>query len=222
MIKQKFLLSLISLSLFIPTTTYADCTKEEIDNFKEIQDEYKVTYEFDKETKLYVLTLYIPNSSTYDFISDKEELFSKCETIKEKKVNCNNIEPGEYNFGIIGVTSSCNNVLKRIKVTLPKYNKYAEDKLCEGIEDFVLCQPTYDKSIDYDTFVSRIETYKKNHQGDNKNDEIIEEKKESPNKIIQYIQENIIQIIIIIIFIVMVIITIILTAKSIKKSRRLE
>ena len=60
--KYKFILFIVSLSLLLPTIIHADCSKEEIDNFKDIENEFKVTYEFDKETKLYVLTLYIPNS----------------------------------------------------------------------------------------------------------------------------------------------------------------
>ena len=221
MIKQKYLLSLISLSLLIPTIIYADCTKEEIDNFKEIQDEYKVTYEFDKDTKLYILTFYSPNPDMYDFISEDETVFSNCEVLDDNTAKCSNVKPNTYNFELVGVTTNCNETLKKIEITLPKHNEYYNDPLCEGIEEFVLCQPTYDKDIDYDTFVSRVNSYKKNHQNKPIDNNTKGEVKEQ-NKLIQYIHDNSFQIIIIVIFIIMVIITIILTAKSIKKSRRLE
>lgn len=218
--KHKLLLSILSLSLFIPSTTYADCTKEEIDNFKEIEDEYKITYEFDKDTKTYTLTFYSPEPDMYDYIlhigKDK-----KCNEIEEKKNECYGIYPGEYIIDIVGQTNSCKDILSSKSLKLPAYNKYSEDPLCEGIEEFVLCQSTYDKDIDYDTFVSRVNTYKKNHTNKDDTDNQKEEIKEQ-NKILQYIQDNLLQIIIITIFIVMVITTIILTAKSIKKSRRLE
>ena len=99
------------------------------------------------------------------------------------------------------------------------YNKLSEDPLCEGNEDFVLCNPSYDKEIDYDTFVSRLNTYKKN-KGNNPSSSSNSVKEE--NAIITYIKNNLVSIITITIFIILVIITIILTAKSIKKSRRLE
>lgn len=219
--KHKFLLSILSLSLFIPSTTYADCTKEEIDNFKQIEDEYKVTYEFDKDTKLYTLTFYSPEPDIYDFTSPYSSIYSNCEIINENTAKCSNIQSNEYNFEIIGMTDSCNITLKKIKITLSKYNTYSEDPLCEGIEEFVLCQPTYDKDIDYETFVSRVNSYKKNHPTKEVTDEQKEETKEQ-NKIVKYIQDNLFQIIIIVVFVTLVIITIILTAKSIKKSRRLE
>lgn len=220
MIKNK-LLFIALLSLFIPSTIYADCTKEEINNFKKIEDDYKITYEFNKDTKLYTLTFYSPEPDIYDYTSPDSNTFLNCEVINNNTVKCSNIQSDEYNFEIIGMTDSCDITLKKIKITLPKYNTYSEDPLCEGIEEFVLCQPTYDKDIDYETFVSRVNSYKKNHPVK----EDIDEKKEEPkeqNKIIKYIQDNLFQIIIMIVFITLVIMTIILTAKSIKKSRRLE
>lgn len=220
MIKNKIIILIISLSLFMPSTIYADCTKEEINNFKKIEDDYKITYEFNKETKLYTLTFYSPNPELYDFTID-ESFLPNCTEIDNTTINCSNIYYGDYNFEVVGVTEECNMSFKKIKLSLPKYNKYSEDPLCEGIEEFVLCQPTYDKDIDYDTFVSRVNSYKKNHQKIENDKEIKEEVKEQ-NEIIKYIKDNLFQIIIITIFIILVIITIILTAKSIKKSRRLE
>ena len=220
MIKKR-LLTLLSLSLLIPSIIYADCTKEEINNFKKLGDNYKITYEFNKDTKLYILTFYSPNPDMYDFISEDASVFSNCEVVDDKTATCNDIRSGEYNFEIVGVTTECNMTFKKIEIKLPKYNQYSEDPLCDGIEEFVLCQPTYDKEIDYETFVSRINSYKKNHQSNSTNNNIENTEKEE-SKIIKYIKDNLFQIIIVTVFIILVIITIILTAKSIKKSRRLE
>ena len=222
MIKNKIILLIISLSLFMPYTIYADCTKEEIDNFKKIEDEYKVTYEFDKETKLYTLNLVNPDFDHYVynndiFMDDKINI----SIVENNIIKIDGVIPKKYEFIITGTNDNCTNTLKTINIELPKYNNYSEDPLCEGIEEFVLCQQTYDKDIDYDTFVSRVELYKKNLK--TKTDNSVEENEvKEESKIVTYIKDNIFQIIIIIIFITMVIITIILTAKSIRKSRRLE
>lgn len=223
--KHKFLLSILSLSLFIPSTTYADCTKEEIDNFKEIEDEYKVTYEFDKDTKTYTINFVNPNPGNYGYKliyvkNEKTKLEYNLTTIIEKNYSKTNFSSGNYIFEIYGNTDTCNEKLKSKTLVLPKYNKYSEDPLCEGIEEFVLCQPTYDKDIDYESFVSRVNSYKNKMSNTKKEEEPTVVKEE--NKILKYVKDNLIQIIIIIVFIIMVIITIILTAKSIRKSRRLE
>ena len=90
--------------------------------------------------------------------------------------------------------------------------------MCKGNEEFVLCQPTYDKDIDYDTFKERLEVYKKTKTENNaKNNNT---KKE--NIVINYIKNNIVQVSLIAISLVLVIIIIISIAKRQKKSRRLE
>ena len=131
---------------------------------------------------------------------------------------CYNCKPQKYDIYIIGQTEQFDDILKAITLNLP-YNSLSEDPICEGIEEFVLCQPTYSKEIDYDTFVSRVNTYKKSKvtQSSSNNNNSNKE-----NELITYIKENLLTIITISIFIILVIITIILTARSIKKSRRLE
>ena len=139
---------------------------------------------------------------------------------------------GYQEFVIFGKSSTCNDELKREEIDIPKqiYNKYSDNKLCEGTEEFVLCQKNYETDITEDEFISRIETYKKTQEKnqnneniqDEENNEIKEETTKIKNTLINFIQNNLKLIIITLIFIVLVIITIILSIKSIKKSRRLE
>lgn len=213
-------LTVLSLFILFPSIIYADCTDEEVKHFKEIEKDYKVTYEFNKDTKDYKVTFYSPEPDMYDYYWFSESLDSKCKVIDDKTIDCNNVIPDTYEIEIIGVTDSCYDTLKKSNLKLPKYNNYSSDPLCEGIEEFVLCSPTYDKNIDYDTFVSRVNTYKKNLNNQKEPDEINTNQNE--NKLLEYIEDNLFQIIIITVFIIMLVITIILTAKSIRKSRRLE
>ena len=146
----------------------------------------------------------------------------QCTEIDKNNTKCYYFEPGTYRIDIVGKKQACDDILKTINLKLIKYNPYSEDPLCKGIEEFVLCQPTYEKELDYDTFVSRVNTYKKTKQ--NKIDKEQNNQKENTNldKIKSYIKENLVQIIIIIIFIILVIISTIIWINSIKKSRRLE
>lgn len=222
--RYKYLIFTIVLFLTCITNTYAACTQEEINEFKKVEDDYVVKYEFNKNSKTYTLQFEasLPNKYYYE-ISETENIM--CKGIDETSIECDGFEADTYQIVIVGMTKTCNDILKTTTITLPKYNKYAEDPLCKGIAEFVLCTPTYGKEIDYDTFVSRVETYKKTKiKNENIQDDDNEEDndKELINKIKDYIQENLIQIIIITIFIILVVITIIITAKSIRKSRRLE
>lgn len=214
--KKKILLTIISFIAFT-SKTYAECTNEEVNAFKKISNEYKVTYEMNTESKLYNLTFYDPAPDKYTFVINGA-------TDGDFSIHDNNnyqylgLSPGEYTVTIEGVTNTCKDVLKTINLILPKYNKYTEDPLCKGIEEFVLCQSTYDKDIDYETFKQRVEVYKKTKTENNiKTDDI-----NKNNAIVNYFKNNIGQISLFTISLVLVIIVITLIAKRQKKSRRLE
>lgn len=220
--KLKYLLSLAIVFIVLPNIIYADCTVEERKHFKEIEDEYKVTYEFNKDTETYDITLFNPEPETYDYLIFDEKIFEKCETINENETKCKNIPSQDINMEIVGITDTCTDSFKEVVIYLLKRNNYWEDPLCEGIEEFVLCQPTYDKEIDYDTFVSRVNTYKKTKQREAAKEDNDKKQNSILNKAFDFIKENIFQLIVGIIFIIVIIVTIILTAKSIRKRRRLE
>lgn len=206
------------------TSTHAACTQEEINNFKKIEDEYTVKYEFNNTNKTYNIYFNSKQSDKYYYqIYSEKEL--ECSIVNDTTVKCINFPPGKYDIDIKGVTNTCKDVLKEMTLNLPEYNKYSEDPLCEGIEEFVLCSPTYNKEIDYDTFVSRVNTYKRTKK-EKQNEETeqkveVEEKNEFLEKTVNYIKDNLVTIIIAV-FIVLLIITIVTIAKSIRKSRRLE
>lgn len=221
MIKKKYIALTLMLPLLGMSRTYASCTQEEINEFIKIKDEYKITYEFDKDTKTYTLNLIRANPDMYDYIIYLKGNLT-CNDINEKETECLYFSPGTYRIEIVGQTNTCSDTLKELTLELPKYNEYSEDPLCEGIEEFVLCQSTYDKEIDYDTFVSRVNTYKRTKQ--EKESELNEENNQNEfvSKVTTYIKENLLKIIIIIVFIILISITSIITYKSIRKSRRLE
>lgn len=217
---NKYTIALLSLLMLYPNTIYAACTNDELNHFKEIAKDYKITYEFNKETKKYAVSFYSPEPNRYEYTIHAEgENFSGCEYPSDLEMNCSSVTPNEYLVEIIGQTKECDAVLKTIDLLLPNYNKYSEDPICLGIEDFVLCQPTYDKEIDYDTFVSRVNTYKKTLSKTEIKDD---NNQVNDNKILTYIKNNLFEIITISAFTIMVIITIVLTIITSKKRRRLE
>lgn len=214
--KNKRILLFLSVCLLFSNHVYAECTTDERKEFRNIEDNYKITYEFNKDTKDYTLTFTSPEPDKFDYFINNINV--NCGDTVNNQTKCTGFTPGYQEIFIIGQTDSCNEILKEVSMTLA-YNKLSEDPLCEGNEDFVLCNPSYDKEIDYDSFVSRLNTYKKN-KGNNPSSSSNSVKEE--NAIITYVKNNLVSIITITIFIILVIITIILTAKSIKKSRRLE
>ena len=219
--RKKYITLTLMLSLLFINKTYAACTQEEINEFKKIEDEFKVTYEFDINTKDYKVTFNNMYHEKYGYLIDINMPLNK-PSGGEKSETYLNIPSGNYNIRIAMISKTCTDTLKTINLKLPGYNKFSEDALCEGIEEFVLCQPTYDKDIDYDTFVSRVKTYKNTKQKKENETQEKTEEKTVLDKIKYYPEENLIEFIIVLVFVLLMIITIIITTKTMKKSRRLE
>ena len=229
--KKKYLILITLLSLLTTDKVYATCTENEVNHFKEIEKTYKVTTDFDPNTKEYVITYYMDDLEEYN-VNIKMPSGSKCDYIDGNTIRCAGKSlNGNYNTTISGNSNTCDEELKQEDGTIPKYNEYYGSEECQGIEEFALCQKDYSKDITEEDFKSRVETYKKtNTTNDNKNnpnnndkDDHIEIKKDTfINKVIYYIQNNLTKVIIISVFIILLIITAIITIKSIKKSRRLE
>lgn len=169
---MKKLLIFTLVSLIVNTNIiYAECTTKDTEYFKSIEDKYQITYDFDKETKTYILNLEHGDISSFSYVILGDGIENISANIVDNKIIINNIVPGQYTFHIVGVTDSCSDIFKTEEITIPKYNEYAFDQACEGIEEFVLCSPTYDKELDYNTFISRVNSYKKSKaNNDNKKD----------------------------------------------------
>lgn len=222
MIKKKHIALILILSLFSVENVYAEgeCTYENKKEFREYSKDFKVTYEFNLETKDYTVTTYNPKPDKYRYIiSEVPFIIAKNETI-ENKTLYSNIPAGKYLIKVFENEGGCLSILKKIEIDMPQYNPYYQDPLCEGVEEFVLCQPTYKREINRETFEYRINDYKQKKE--EKIEIQMQKEKITKEKIFNYINDNIIQIIVIVIFIILVIITSIITIKMTRKSRRLE
>lgn len=173
---MKKVITIILVSLIINTNIiYAECTTEEQEYYKSIEDKYQTTYVFDKESRTYTMTLTYGDISTFSYSIEGDGMEIANIEVTDKII-VSNLAPGQYIAFVVGLTDSCNDVFKTEEITLPEYNQYAYDPVCEGIEEFVLCSPTYDKELDYDTFISRVNSYKKNKANQDKTDNNTEEK----------------------------------------------
>lgn len=216
---KKITLFFLLFSLF-NTKVYASCTTEEKNAFKKISDKFTATYQYDTESNSRAILIKGFDTKDYSFTIDIGQE-SECKLTNNNDIICTNVETGKYTLEVVGNTDTCNDVLKTIAITVSDYNPYYNDPLCEGIEEFVLCQRTYDKEIDRATFESRVATYKKSKSSSSSPST----ENNNPNnvdKILEYIKDNLTQIIIILVFTILIIITIILTAKNAKERRRLE
>ncbi len=181
-----FIISL--LTFLLPIFAYAECTETEANHFDKIKDKYKIEYKFNENKSSYNLTLHNPEPDHYTFeIQSVDKMIVTCEISGSSDTVCEKIYPGGYNISVVGNTDTCNDTLKRTFLRLKPYNKYSTDPLCEDIKEFVLCQETYDKEIDYETFTSRVESYKKQKAEEEKENK---KKRIDMKKIKEYVDDN--------------------------------
>lgn len=231
--KAKYLIITI-LAILLPMHVNADCQSD----FKQYEKDYKVSYKYNKDTDDFTITLVNPNFERYGFVyNGREEIQNAEKKVTENKVFTTilkNYKKNEYTYTLKANYEGCNGVvIKTGTLKMVKGNPYSNNPLCEGNEEFVLCQKDYDKELDQETFEERINTYieeKKATSNNIKNDSNDKNKYELSNNnnqnfidnLIDYISENVIAFIIIVLFIIVLVVSIILIVKKEQKRRRLE
>lgn len=231
----KEILFLISLAVILPVEVYADCASD----FKEVEKDFKVSYEYNKDTDDFTITMISPDYERYGFYCDDKAAIAKMQNrISGKKmiVTIPNYKNSEFMYGIVPSYGECFGKTVLVKtISLVTYNPYADNPKCQGNEDFVLCQKDYNEDIEEDEFNSRIETYEKTKEQE---EEIPSDSKITPsegkdtkekvtiknlfNKIVDYIVEHKVETIIIGVLVIALIIGIIIYVRKVIKSRRFE
>ncbi len=66
-----------------------------------------------------------------------------------------------YNFTVFSDAYGCSSqTLRKIKLTVPRFNYYSDLDICEDIPDYYLCQSFVTYDIDGSTFFKKVEDYK--------------------------------------------------------------
>lgn len=91
------------------------------------------------------------------------------------EITINSVMSGKsYRFGVF--TSDANpcsgSSIYNIYVTLPFYNPYYTDNLCDGISNYKYCKKFINKSVSYEEFKENVENYKNGlNKSDNTNED---------------------------------------------------
>lgn len=172
---MKKILYIISFILpFILTicNVSAQCTSEKIDFLKGEAKKIKVTYKhlgavIDDEG----ITVYDRFNVTFNYVNDDFYINSSGSSYiayPENHFIIGVFTTGKWNFDVY--SKECESFVYKLNITLPKFNIYSLDPLCENIDDtqFSLCAKYYNYDISYDNFKKKIIEYKKNVKSDEK------------------------------------------------------
>lgn len=185
-----------------------NCDFQDVARYQALASNIKFNYEFVEDNKTFniIITnmpdeLYLENTSSGEVFSYR--------TIGSSETVLYGYNSGSYRFRIVPYDEACyGSTVGNGYVTLPYYNAYYNDSVCNGAESYRLCQKWNKVELSYDEFVKNVESYKKSL----KKEEVItkEEVNEEDflNKIIVGFLDNYIIILVSIIIICSVLIVI--------------
>ncbi|MDD3187513.1 MAG: hypothetical protein PHD02_03460 [Bacilli bacterium] len=153
------------LILIIPMTVHASpyCDYNEYNEIlkKAGNVNIMVDYKELEDSAVFTITLYNIQADEYIVNNETGNKYYYADT-NNGIISFNNItEPKIYKFTIYSTLNQCDDsALATLYATVPTYNKYYKNKLCEGIEDYKLCQRWSTIDLTYEEFKSQIDSYK--------------------------------------------------------------
>jgi len=153
-------LFMICLCLFITPVNAFYCRYEDLSYYKKLASNIHVSYDYEEVENSIKFTVIIANLQPNYYIVDMI-------TGTRYNYTGNDIQIPGYRSGqslqytIYIQDKDCGDqALNTIRLTLPTYNRYYKDSVCEGITDYNLCNRWSSHGLDYMTFVKKVSEYK--------------------------------------------------------------
>lgn len=173
---KKILFVIITLLIF-PVVGNAVCTSAEKSEIMSLASNVNISYEIKINNNKPMYHIYLNNLTSdmllfdtktgkmYNKFSDKGDEFSIVTSLS-----------GSYAFDIYSY--KCKESIMTKMITLPKYNIFYLDPLCEGLSNYSICQRWSTFSGSYDDFKKQVNKIKKEEETKK---ELKEEKKPEPS-----------------------------------------
>lgn len=208
---KKLCCIILLLLLLFPVNTNAvydvidsRCTKEIKTTLREDAKDFAYRLSKSKNDEV-TYTMYLYNLSDDIYIKTKDK------KIKDTKIE--NLKPGST--FIIDFYANKNTYCSGYKITskiinVPYYNKYSNNELCEGYENFSLCREDANINLSEEEFEKEINKYINSLK---KEDKIDFEEKESEFYLVDFINEYIYFILIVVFLIISISISVVIIIK---------
>lgn len=158
---MKKAICILFLLLFIPTYEVdAKCMYSDIARLKKIASNvnFSYVYKIKADDAIFNVTLTNLTKDIY-FVDMTNEKVYKNKTGEYTLKNYKSGSTVVYNFYSTNVECS-DNVLYTIRISLPKYNEYYNNSICNDAREYSLCQKWSSHNLDYSTFLEKVSQYK--------------------------------------------------------------
>lgn len=144
----------------IVTNAASSCNSATMSNISSLANNVNIVYEVDTSSSVPVFTITLSNLTSDMIVFDK----NLGKTYKGfantgSEISIKTKTSGSYSFTIY--SKQCKEQVATKSVSLPTYNIYYGDKLCDGLDDCDVCQKWYGSNSDRKTFELGIQECKK-------------------------------------------------------------
>lgn len=168
--KKVYRFVLLFIIITFPVKVMGYCTTEEKMRYSTLSANITTSYEYVESNDSVSFNITIHNVHRDLVILDKQTGLRY--SSKQNDLNnfiIRNLKDGtNYIFEVYADNMDCSHVLyNTLYVSLPKYNKYYKDPVCNGASDYLYCQKWVETgSLTYDGFVTLVNDYKKGEQSE--------------------------------------------------------
>lgn len=173
-------LILLFFVITFPIQVKGYCTTEDKMRYATLASNTTTSYDYIENGDSVSFNITIHNVHKDLIVKDKQT--GRRYSSKQSDLNSftiSNLKDGaSYSFEIYADNSNCSyRIYNTLYVTIPKYNKYYKDPICNGASEYLYCQKWVEiGNVSYSEFIELVNDYK------NKDvEEIIEEKEEEAN-----------------------------------------
>lgn len=149
----------IGLLLFIPNNIKAACSNSDKVKLSQLAKNINYTYDYIEDNNSVTFNITFnniqPNFKIRDVSTKNEYQYSG------EELTLNGYSPGkQYRFDVYYVDVACTrDKLASIYISLPDYNPFYSNELCNGIKDYKLCQKWVKNSLSYEESVEKTTKY---------------------------------------------------------------
>lgn len=177
--KKRYIL--LFLIMLLPLNVLAKCTSKELNEYKSLGKNINYTYDLLLKDNIAFFNVKLLNLTDGMMVKVGYDNYSYNGT---SELNVGNFM---YSTNVAAKIYACDTVIRIISFNTPGYNRYADDSLCKGIEDYKLCSKWVTQNIDYETFKKQVIEYKNTLLEETKKDDVIVKKDDLLNTIVLFL-----------------------------------
>lgn len=136
------------------------CSYENLSYYKKIASNIQVSYDYEELDSGIVFTTTITNLQPNYYIVDNTTGNSYHYTGQDIVIS--GYRSGQsIQYTVYTTNANCEEeVLITIRLTMPTYNRYYKESVCEGVNDYSLCNRWSSHGLDHSTFIKKVNQYK--------------------------------------------------------------